>query len=341
MQNTSQLWTGQDPTKPLTLPDQGPAIALANGYMDYLAAEALPGFGSANLDRSTAHYEQDKQTAVSVQATAAGPAQILQAEQGADVLVAYGRTLETGVQAASGAMINVGTVGPGSATKVYYGGASAALRSASQEQLPIGLSGGNRDVNQGSGTTTKAYQDSWDEFLADRQLAVVSIPLDWDTAVLVGQTFSYYEQPQDAPQQELIPVWVFTADLYKGAELVSDDATIYVPANADYYPPDEVAINAPTANSTFLAGQLVDLQGTSSGGYGPFTYEWSSSTQGTLREGDQEDVKAVLLGQSDKQGDPTPVAITLKVTNQNGQSRTAEVIVNVVGQPLWLPLVKK
>jgi hypothetical protein len=341
-QNTDQLWTGQDPDAPLTLPTQEAAINLAGGYMDYLAAEALPGFGSANLDRSTAHYEQDKQTEVAVQQAgpATGPAQILQTEQGVDVLVAYGRTLDTGVQAAGGASITVGTVGPGSATKVYYGGSSAALRGPNQEQLPIGLSGGTRDVNEGSGTTTKAYGDSWNEFLADRQLAVNSLPLEWDTAQLVSQTFSYYEQPQGVPQKELIPVWVFTADLYKDAELVGDDSTLYVPANGDYYPPG-VTIDAPTANSTVIAGQWVDLKATTApeSGYGPFTYEWSSSTQGTLYKGSQEDIKVMLLGQSDKEGGSTPVSITVKVTNLNGQSRTAEVIVNVKGQPQWLPLV--
>jgi hypothetical protein len=337
MQNTDQLWTGQDPTAPLTLPTEDAALALAGSYMDVLAAEALPG--AANLDRSTAHYEQDKQTEVMVQATAAGPVEILQA-QGVDVLVAYGRTLDTGVATASGAMINVGTVGPGSATKVYYGGSSAALRGPNQEQLPIALSGGTRDVNEGSGTTTKAYDVSWTEFLADRQLAVIGIPLDWDTAERVGQTFSYYEQPQGVPQKELIPVWVFTADLYKGTELVADDAKIYVPANGDYYPPG-ITIDAPTANSSFTAGQWVDLKATTApeSGYGPFTYEWSSSTQGTLYKGSQEDVKVMLLGKSDKEGGSTPVSITVKVTNLNGQSRTAEVIVNVVGKPQWLPLV--
>jgi hypothetical protein len=169
-------------------------------------------------------------------------------------------------------------------------------------------------------------------------LAVVPLPLAWDTAQLVGQTFSYYEQPQGVQQQELIPVWIFTADLYKGAELVGDNATLYVPANSDYYPPD-VTIDAPIADSTVVAGQWVDLGATTSGGYGPFTYEWSSSTQGPLVTGDQEDTKAMLLRQSDKEGETTPVAITLKVTNQNGQSRTAEVIVDVVGQPQYLPLI--
>jgi len=336
LQNTDQLWTGQDPAAPLTLPTQDAATILAGSYLD--SHQALPGSG--NIDKASAHYAQDTQSEITVQqtgATAAGSLQILQT-QGTDVLVAYGRTLSTGVQAAGGVMIDVGTVGPGSATKVYYGGASAALRGPNQEQLPIGLLGGSRDVLTGDTITTKPFIDSWAEFLADRQLVVISIPLDWDTAQLVGQTFSYYEQPQGVPQKELIPVWVFTADLYKGAELVGDNATIYVPANPDYYPPD-VTIDAPTASSTVVAGQWVDLQATSSGGYGPFTYEWSSSTQGTLYKGDQEDIKAMLLGKSDKLGETTPVAITLKVTNQNGQSRTAEVIVNVVGKPQWLPLV--
>jgi hypothetical protein len=336
LQNTDQLWAAQNPAAPLTLPTEDAATILAGSYLD--SHQALPGSG--NIDKASAHYVQDTQTEVTVQpigATAAGSAEILQT-QGTGVLVAYGRTLPTGVHAASGAMIDVGTVGPGSATKVYYGGASAALRGPRQEQLPIGLLGGSRDVKEGATTTPKAYQDSWAEFLADRQLAVASIPLDWDTAQLVGQTFSYYEQSQGVKQKELIPVWVFTADLYKGSDLVGDNATLYVPANNDYYPPN-VTIDAPTAGSEFVAGQWVDLQATTSGGYDPFTYEWSSSTQGSLVEGNQEDVKAMLLGKSDKLGETTPVAITLKVTNQNGQSRTAEVIVNVVGRPQWLPLV--
>jgi hypothetical protein len=332
LQNTSQLWTAQNPAAPLTLPTEQAATALAGSFLD--SHMTLPGSG--NIDKTTAHYVQDTQSEVT-RAAAAGPARILQT-QGTDVLVAYGRTLATGVQAAGGAMIDVGTVGPGSASKVYYGGASTAFRGASQEQLPIGLLGGSRDVKAGGTTTTKPPEDSWAAFLADRQLAVNSLPLDWDTAVLVGQTFSYYEQSQDVPQQELIPVWVFTADLYKGAELVGDNSTFYVPANSDYYPPN-VTIDAPIADSTVVAGRWVDLQATTIGGFGPFAYEWSSSAQGPLATGDQEDTKAMLLGQSDKEGETTPVAITLKVTNQNGQSRTAEVIVNVVGQPQYLPLI--
>jgi hypothetical protein len=337
LQNTSQLWTGQDPSQPLALPGPEEAVALAGSYLD--GHQALPG--SSNIDRGTAHYEQDTQaeiTAAPAGATGAGSVQIVQT-QGTDVLIAYGRTLPTGVRAASGALIDVGTVGPGSASKVYYGGASTALRGPSQEQLPIGLVGGSRDVQQGTMITTQTYTKTWDAFLADRQLAVMPIPLVWDTAVLKGQTFSYYEQPQEVPQQELLPVWVFTADLYNGNDLVGPDATIYVPASADYYPPD-VTIDAPIANSTVVAGQWIDLTSTVSGSYGPFTYLWSSA-QGPLST--QEDGKAMLLGgpvKPDEAG-PVEVTISLEVTNQNGQSRSVQVKVNVVGQPLWLPLIQK
>jgi hypothetical protein len=337
LQNTSQLWAGQDPSQPLALPGPEEAVALAGSYLD--GHQALPG--SSNIDMASAHYEQDSQTEAAKPANAAmaaGPERILQT-QGTDVLIAYGRTLPTGVRAADGAMIEVSTVGPGSATKVYYGGASTALRGPNQEQLPIGLLGGSRDVHEGAMITTQTYTKTWEAFLTDHQLAVIPIPLDWDTAELKGQTFSQYEQPQDVPQKELIPVWVFTADLYNGTDLIGPDTTIYVPASADYYPPD-VTIDAPITDATVVAGQWIDLMSTTSGGYGPFTYLWST-TQGPL--GSQEDGKAMLLPGPTKpdQSGPVTMTISLRVTNQNGQSRTASVAVNVVGQPLWLPLIQK
>ena len=338
LQNTSQLWAGQDPAAPLTLPTEDAAIGLAGRYLD--GHQALPG--AANVDMTSAHFETDTQTEAGkppAGAMAAVPERILQT-QGTDIMVAYGRTLPTGVRAANGAMIQGSTVGPGSVTKLYYGGESAALRSPTAQQLPIGLIGGSRDVHEGALITTQTYTKTWEAFLADRQLAVIPIPLDWDTAVLKGQTFSPgYEQPLNVPQKELIPSWVFTADLYNGAELVGPDTTVYVPASADYYPPD-VTIDAPTANSTVLAGQLIDLQSTTGGGYGPFTYLWSAE-QGPL--GNQEDIKSFLLAGPAKpdQSGPVQVTISLEVTNQNGQSRTAEVVINVVGQPLWLPLIQK
>lgn len=294
------------------------------------------------MDRTSAHVEQDSQSEAAKPASgtmAAGTADVL-STQGVDVLVAYGRTLATGAPNTRGEMLLGSTVGPGSVTKLYYGGASGALRSANGQQLPIGLVGGMRDVVEGNLITTQSYTKTWEAFQEDHQLALLSYPLAWDTAVLTGQTFSPgYEQPLDVSQQELIPVWVFTADLYLGDELVGPDATIYVPASPDYYPP-EVTIDAPAADETFVAGQVIDLAATTAGGYGPFTHEWSGP-QGSL--GSEEDIQVMLKAAPDRadESEPSPVTISLTVTNQNGQSRTAEVTVNVEGDMLYLPVIRQ
>ncbi len=340
LQNLDQLWAGQDPEEPLTLPTEEDAVSLAASFLD--SHQALPG--SSNVNTAEPHYLVDTQGQVvrpsPGTAVAASP-QIVDT-QGVDVLVAYGRVLPTGVRAADGSMIEGSTVGPGSATKIYYGaGGSAALRTPDGQQLPIGLTAGTRDVTEGPLITTMSDDKAWEAFVADPQLALLSIPLEWDNAVRRDQTFSPgYEQPLNVPQAALIPVWVFTADLYKGNELVGPDATIHVPASTDYYPPS-VTIDEPADGSTILAGKWIDLKATASGGYQPFTYEWSSTAQGPL--GNQEDIKAFLLAGPDKpeQAGPSPVIVSLTVTNGNGQSRTAEVVVNVVGRPTWLPLIRR
>jgi hypothetical protein len=226
--------------------------------------------------------------------------------------------------------VDVSVTGPGSSTKLYLGG---------QSDAPIGLSGGSRDVQVGEGVTLKDVGATWDAFADDPGLAVLEIPIEYDDLVRhpISDTFSYFEQPLNVPQKELIPTWVYNVDFMQD-EQVAANGLVYVPASPLYYPPD-VAIDSPSAGAKILAGRQIALNGTVTGGNGPFTYEWSSSTQGVL--GTSEDINAVLLTNAKEGEPPEHVVISLMVTDVNGLSRTAQIFVDVVGQPIWLPLIEK
>ena len=85
-------------------------------------------------------------------------------------------------------------------------------------------------------------------------------------------------------------------DFKKGGQLVAADGMIYVPASADYYPPG-VTIDKPVADETIVAGKRIALNATLTPGNGPFTYEWSSSSQGVL--GTAEDINVMLAQQGE------------------------------------------
>ena len=328
-QDTSQLWVPPDPGAPLNLPGPEEAANLAGAF--FLAnASALPG--GQNFDPATQYIETDKMTTLT-SPTSAAASSAPAAETGVDVMVAYGRTLASTATAASGdtVAVNVSVSGPGSATKLYLGGQTTA---------PIGLSGGSRDVQMGNDVTLKDVNATWEAFLEDPELAVLEITVEHDAIVRHAEldTFAYFEQPLDVPQKELIPTWVYTVDFMEGEEVVAANGLIYVPASADYYPPG-VTIDKPLANETLVAGRPIALNATLAGGNGPFAYEWASSSQGIL--GTAEDINVMLLSTS-KEGDPpTPVTVSLKVTDVNGLSRIAQVQVNVVGGPVWLPLTTR
>jgi hypothetical protein len=257
------------------------------------------------------------------------------ADTGVDVMVAYGRTLPTTAMTAAGDAVPIvpSVAGPGSSTKLYLGGQSSA---------PIALSGGSRDVQPkpGPGVDLKPAEATWGTFLEQPWLSVLELSIEYDSMALhpnTTPTFAYFEQPLDVPQKELIPTWVYNVDFIQNGQ-VAANGLVYVPASADYYPPS-VAIDSPQADATILAGKRIALTATVTGGNGPFTYEWASSSQGVL--GTAEDITTMLLSQS-KEGDPPePVTLSLQVTDVNGLSRTATIKVNVVGQPVWLPLITK
>ena len=326
-QDLSQLWVPPEPGQPLNLPGPEDAAHLADAF--FLAnAQALPG--GQNFDTASQHIDTDTMSTVGKEGTAAAAA--VQQDTGVDVMVTYGRTLETTATAAGGeaVSVNVSVAGPGGATKLYLGGQGGA---------PIGLSGGSRDVEAGNPVPLKDVGATWEAFLEDPGLAVLPIPVAYDQMVrMEPDTFAYYEQPLNVPQAELIPTWVYTVDFLLDGEVVLANALVYVPASADYYPPD-VAIDSPLADATIVAGEQIQLDATVTGGNGPFTYEWVSDAQGAL--GTDEDITTYLISTAPPGEPPQPVTLSLRVTDANGLSRWATVTLNVVGEPVWLPLIRR
>ena len=326
-QNVSELWVPPAPGEPLSLPGPEEAQAMAEGF--FLANQTLPG----------AQYRTDGQSftetvgEVVKESTQSLKAGTILREQGLDVMVSYGRQIGTGSALAS----EVSVAGPGASTKVYIGQSGDSPLAA--EQLPIGLQGGSRDVqNTGKGTAVQDADKAWADFLEDPGLAVVAVPLEADEIIRypISDTLAYYEQPHGVSQQELIPVWVFHADFMKEGQLLAPDVIVYVPASPDYYPPT-VVIDEPASGTVVRAGEELTFSASASGPYQPFTYEWTSSHDGIL--GTDPSVTAGLRAYLHPgQSGLSIHSIAVSVTNANGQSRVVRITVDVM-LPLHLPMI--
>ena len=159
-------------------------------------------------------------------------------------------------------------------------------------------------------------------------------------------TLAYYQQPTTESQQELIPVWVFEADLYVQTEderatddlQIADDALIYVQAEETPGAQLVATIDAPAPGVTLRPGQVIDLAGSASGGTEPYSFEWSSEVNGTLGQG--EALSGVSLSADTRASSFGLNQVTLTVTDANGLTATATVEVNVlVGN--YLPAVRR
>ncbi|MFN8474915.1 MAG: DUF6345 domain-containing protein [Anaerolineae bacterium] len=343
-QNLAELWLPPEPGLPLSLPGTEQAAQLADSYL-LANAQNLPGVRYA----TDQHTENDVMTPVSKNASLSfgSPQGTTQESSGVDVMVAYGRHLAAGVQMTKEGIITteVSVVGPGGSTKVYYGqpggrSTQGATAPKQQSQLPIGLLGGSRDVEQGRAIQVQTSDKAWRDFQADHQIAVGTIPLDADQITPTANTvptLAYYEQPHDVSQAEMIPVWAFRADFQKGDRVLAANALVYIPATPDYYPP-AVTIAQPTSGVTVRAGEVVSFEATASGGYAPFTYEWVSDRDGVLGTTDS---LTHILSPAMRDGETATHTISLKVTNANGQSRVVSTVVNVQPYPLFLPGILK
>jgi hypothetical protein len=224
--------------------------------------------------------------------------------------ISYARTLDIG----GGQRVSV--VGPGSRQNVYIGDDNAI----------IGMKGGWRDVQ--TQTAQSMLQST----------ATITVPI------------MNAEEAWSTSQKELIPVWVFVADLYTTtatsllqvqataaiSALVASDVDLYVPASADPLAMPQASIISPAPGTTVRQGQSLVLSGTVSGGTLPYTYTWSSSVDGLLGTGPTLTIPG--LHPDVHSGQVQPNSIILLVTDANAQVSTDQVDVTVHLQ-LYLPLV--
>lgn len=332
-QNLDELWT--DPTRPRDLPPSPErAESLARSF--FLQNE-LPGLRTFNAQDPdyTAAYEGAELGRGEVEIAATSVM-----TNPTNFAVHYARDIQVGPD-------TLRIVGPGSRLNVYVGEGSG-------DSAIIGMKGGWRDYNiTGEMIPILTEDDAWEAFLADPTIAVADLP-HFDLADRTDKpeaTLAYYEVSLSQHQTELIPVWLFVADLLVDVEmpaapgsaapvadvLLAEDAFIYVPAEDDT-PVPTAAILTPADGTTLPYGGTVDLEGSASGGTPPYTFLWSSSYDGDLGTGATLDAVALHAA---FHGGLAPNIITLTVVDDNGMVAAANVEVFVDGPPLFLPYVNR
>jgi hypothetical protein len=247
----------------------------------------------------------------------------------ADGMLTYGRNLSVQVPSANGIqMVDYPVVGPGGRLKIYFGYGGEI----------IGMMGGTREVlmTKASVEVIPAEQ-AWAMYLADPTIAIPEVPWVASYISYTAAAPGYYEMPYIISQTELIPVWIFNANFFGPAmELLAGDVPVYVPAALVYMPP-QVSITEPISGTLYAPGQEISFKGIIEGGKPPYTILWSSSHDGPL--GDTQDIITSLTGGA-KGTDVILHVIELQVTDANGQSGSATVLVQVMA-PVYLPSINK
>jgi hypothetical protein len=324
--NQSDLWAS--PVETPTLPTEGEALRIGDQFFRG-PGESLPGAAYHTGDTLIMTEEL-----VEVQMDTLKGGIIMEQELSripVNLSLSYGRVIEAGVgvRTTSGKLeptqVTLSVVGPGARTKMYLGDQGEML----------GVQGGSRDVQTTVADVTVIDADeAWNMYLADPTIAMNSIPWVYDVVSKTAETLGYYEQPQFQSQTELIPTWIFSATFYAGGETLAEGVAVYIPAAADYLPP-EVSIESPTAGAEFETGELVSFSG-SVVQYGkpPFTYEWYSSYDGFLGSG--QTITAPLT--TEVRTGIISHTISLQVTDANGQEGADSTMV-FVKTAIHLPLV--
>ena len=325
-QDLGELWT--DPERARALPETGEAaMSLAHQFL--AAHDNLPGVFEWNSQIPPTVELEMVSEATSPEITANRPL-LTNATQWS---ISYMRTVNV-------FGVDLSIVGPGSRQNVYVGdgGEVIGLKSG---YVPLQIDE-QREV-----VPILTAEEAWQAFLADPSVAVAQPPTaDLYSLTATPPTLAYYQQPTTQSQQELIPVWVFEADLYVQTEderaatdlQIADNALIYVQAEETADAQLVATIDAPAPGLTLRPGQTIDLAGSASGGLAPYTFEWSSEVNGTLGQG--EALSGVSLSADTRSSSFGPNQITLTVTDANGLTATATLDIEVeVGN--YLPTIRR
>ena len=323
--NLSRLWV--TPIVTPTLPLSGrEADLLINNWFSQTPAEGLPaawyrnaGYEFGTEDIVGMSFMRSENGNFSEQETSRLPA---------DVSMTYPRLLTVQAGTASGPqLVDFPVVGPGGRLKVYLGDGGEI----------IGVQGGSRDVvATGVQVDILDANQVWTMFLNDHSLAIPEVPWAADTINYITYTLGYYEMPYFQHQNELIPVYEFTANFYAGGNLLADNVPVYLPAAAQYLPP-QVAILSPADGSTFRSGEQISFEGSITGGTPPYTMQWTSSTDGYL--GNTLTITSALSS-SVKGGSLFNPTVSFQVTDANGLTRTATIALLI--RPIYiLPIIYK
>lgn len=337
-QNLGELWT--NPEAPRNLPSTREAPGLVRSFMTS-HGEGLPG----------AQYFFSSQIAPTIEVegpitgfSEAGIASVTEMSP-TNIALHYARSVYD-----PASMQNISIVGPGSRLNFYIGNNSEI----------VGMKGGWRDYQFVDGLAglqnaapaavpIKTPDAAWADFLADPSIAVAQPPQALTYTQKLTPTLAYYEQSLSISQTQLIPVWVFVADLITETvdipvhlqattattALIASDVNIYVPAADDPTALPQVTITSPTPGTIISTGTSVELDGAVEGGQAPYTYLWTSSVDGAL---------GVDLTQTspplhpDIKGALSANKLTLLVVDADGLHATADIDVLVL-TAVYLPLV--
>ncbi len=247
----------------------------------------------------------------------------------ANVAMTYPRKLAISAVTTNGIeLVDFPVFGPGARFKAYLG----------DESEIIGVQGGSRDISVLTETIqTLDVAAAWGMFLADHSLAIGGMPYEADLITNSGiGTLGYYEMPYAMGQDYLIPVWMFSASFYSTGYTIASDVPLYIPAALEYLPPTVEILN-PVEGAEFSENELISFEGLVSGGTPPYTYEWTSSSDGYL--GNSLNIVSTI-GSSIRSSTVYNTTITFRATDTNGLTNSATITLTI-NPIVWLPLIAR